>query len=404
MSEAQAQPPRFSPWFSMWLKPRDTISRIIARNPRRGVLLLATLAGMGYVISNLFNFGFATDVFDKRMILLVIGAVLLFALFNLYLYAPLTAWSGRLLGGRASIVEVRAAIAWSFVPSVASLLAYVISFAILKVLKIDTLLFAQVIAGILACWSLVAMTLMLSRVQAFGVLRAIANFVLSIILAVGISILIRTFLFQPFNIPSRAMEPTFLVGDYFFVSKFSYGYNRYSLPFSLPLFSGRIFASDPKRGDVVIFRLPSDDSVTYVKRIVGLPGDRIQMIQGVLNINGVPVKIERAADWIPADGEGAGLRIKRWRETLPNGMSYETLDLVDNGFYDNTPVYEVPAGHFFMLGDNRDNSTDSRARAIGFIPLDHIVGRATMIFFSVARENPAKPALVRFERLGMTVH
>jgi signal peptidase I len=199
------------------------------------------------------------------------------------------------------------------------------------------------------------------------------------------------------------MEPTLLIGDYFFVSKFSYGYTRYSLPFSPPVFSERIFAGEPKRGDVVIFRLPSDDSINYVKRVVGLPGERIQLIQGVLNINGVPVKSERVADWIPADGEGAGLRVKRWRETLPNGVSYETLDLVDNGFYDNTPVYQVPPGHFFMLGDNRDNSSDSRVRAIGFIPLDHIVGRATMIFFSVAHENQTKPALIRFERLGMTV-
>jgi signal peptidase I len=209
-----------------------------------------------------------------------------------------------------------------------------------------------------------------------------------VVQAVLIAVVIRTLLFQPFNIPSGSMKATLLVGDYLFVSKYSYGYSHYSVPFSPPLFSGRIFASAPERGDVVVFRLPKDDSTDYIKRVIGLPGDRIQMIGGVLHINGKAIKREPVEPFI--DDENGGERVRRWRETLPNGLTYETLDLQDNGSLDNTDEYVVPADHYFMMGDNRDNSTDSRVlSAVGYVPFENLIGKAQIVFFSIGNGEPA---------------
>jgi signal peptidase I len=175
-----------------------------------------------------------------------------------------------------------------------------------------------------------------------------------------------------------------MVGDHFFASKSAYGYSRFSLPFAPALFSGRAFGHEPQRGDLVVFRSPKDEQTDFVKRVVGLPGERIQMKDGMLYINDVPVKREPLADLVgDACGTDAAARVKRWRETLSNGASYETLDCVANGFYDNTIVYTVPAGHYFMLGDNRDNSVDSRARsAMGDIPFENLIGRVDLIYYS----------------------
>jgi signal peptidase I len=226
--------------------------------------------------------------------------------------------------------------------------------------------------------------------------------------ALIIALIIRTFLFQAFNIPSGSMEGTLLVGDYLFVSTYNYGYSRYSLPFSPPSFSGRIFASEPQRGDVVVFRLPSDDQVNYIKRVIGLPGDRIQMIDGRLHINSVAVKREQVEDYIDSDEGPDPVYVKRWRETLSNGVSYDTLDRTENSEYDNTQPYIVPSGHFFMMGDNRDNSNDSRVSptngGVGYVPFENIIGRAQILFFSIGEGGQAWqvwrwPWSVRWSRL-----
>jgi signal peptidase I len=204
----------------------------------------------------------------------------------------------------------------------------------------------------------------------------------TVVYAVLIAVVVRTVAYEPFNIPSGSMIPTLLVGDYLFVSKFSYGYSRYSLPFSLPLIPGRIFFSEVERGDVAVFKLPTDNKTDYIKRIIGLPGDRIQMVNGILHINGQAVKRERADDFIVRDAVGNTRRIPRFIETLPNGRSHAILETNgDNGPSDNTEVYTVPEGRYFAMGDNRDNSLDSRF--IGFVPAENLVGRAEFLFFSV---------------------
>jgi signal peptidase I len=206
-------------------------------------------------------------------------------------------------------------------------------------------------------------------------------------------ILFRFVLFQPFNIPSNSMAPTLMVGDYVFAAKYAYGYGRYSFPFAPSFVSGRFHAADPGYGDVVVFRTPKDSSTDYVKRVVGLPGDRIQMRHGQLFLNDIPVT-RVALKEIPAGstcGGEFGGRVRRWRETMPNGVSYVIYDCVDDGFLDNTSVYTVPSGHFFALGDNRDNSTDSRMAAMGFIPMDNLVGKVTRIFWSLDSAGGLRP-------------
>jgi signal peptidase I len=210
-----------------------------------------------------------------------------------------------------------------------------------------------------------------------------------VIQALALAMIVRVFFFQPFNIPSGSMKSTLLVGDYLFVSKLSYGYSRYSFPFGLNLFSGRIWASPPNRGDVVVFKLPRDNSTDYIKRVIGLPGDEIQMRGGVLYINGQAVPKRRIQDFVTREDDGPPRPIPQYEETLPNGVKYHVLDSEPNGPFDNTGVFRVPPKHYFMMGDNRDNSTDSRAQwGVGFVPEENLVGRAEIIFFSADFDNP----------------
>lgn len=193
---------------------------------------------------------------------------------------------------------------------------------------------------------------------------------LTIFYAIIIALLIRSFLFQPFFIPSSSMMPTLLVGDRIFASKYDYGYSRHSFPFSIPVIKGRIFSNSPERGDVVIFKPPHTD-IDYIKRLIGLPGDKIQLINGLIYINSIPLK----RNLVKSESEG----IKDYSETMPNGVSYITRDLGDKP-QDNTKEMRIPENHYFFMGDNRDNSSDSRFW--GPVHIERIVGKAQIIFFS----------------------
>ena len=227
--------------------------------------------------------------------------------------------------------------------------------------------------------------------------------------AVLVALLVRTFAYEPFNIPSGSMIPTLLVGDYLFVSKYSYGYSRYSLPWGLPLIPGRIFYEEPERGDIAVFKPPRHPSSDYIKRIIGLPGDTIQVTDGVLHINGEPVERRRIDDYVFHDDNGNVQRVKQYVETLPNGVKHRIIEETDSGSLDDTRKYQVPKGHFFMMGDNRDNSLDSRVLAgVGYVPKQNLVGEAQVLFFSTNGDAALWevwnwPFAIRWNRLFDTV-
>lgn len=221
--------------------------------------------------------------------------------------------------------------------------------------------------------------------------ESVGEVIRTVVYALLIAVVIRSFLFEPFNIPSGSMTPTLLTGDYVFVTKFSYGYSRYSLPLSPGFIHGRVFGSLPKRGDVAVFINPHTGE-DYIKRIVGLPGDKIQVVRGILTINGEPSKRERIGDFLEHewseryDREDDVLRY-RYTETMPNGVKHEILGEEtnlpeDSRTQDDTGVFTVPDDSFFAMGDNRDNSSDSRLD-LGYVPTENLVGRADLRFISL---------------------
>ena len=237
-------------------------------------------------------------------------------------------------------------------------------------------------------------------------MKNIRNFIgnlKSIFLAVLIALFIRSFFAEPFNIPSGSMKPNLLIGDFIFVSKWSYGYSKHSLPFSIPIIPNKIFSKMPNRGDVVVFKTPQDNRTDYIKRVIGLPGDKIKIINGEILINNQLIIRKKSEDFIDVDKKGSTKRIRKYQEYFQN-KEIEVLDIIDNGIVDNTPLYIVPEGHFFVMGDNRDNSQDSRfINIVGYVPIENLVGKAQFIFFSLENSRFLEiwkwPKAIRSKRL-----
>lgn len=242
----------------------------------------------------------------------------------------------------------------------------------------------------------------------------LVDIVRTVAIAVGVTLLFRFFFFQPFNIPSGSMKPTLLVGDFILVDKIEYGYSKASLiwPLTRMPLEGRLFGSTPEIGEVVVFKNAADQNKDYIKRVVGMPGDTVQVISGVLHVNGQRVQRELLPDVPPTCGQGSGYNAARvYRETLPGGgPSYVVQECRgDANILDNTPKLTVPEGHYFMMGDNRDNSADSRTTTVGFVPQDQLVGKATRVAFSVDGDVARFwqvwkwPVAVRYRRLFQSV-
>ncbi len=237
----------------------------------------------------------------------------------------------------------------------------------------------------------------------------LSEFVKTALVAVFIALVIRSVFFEPFNIPSGSMKPTLLIGDYLFVNKPSYGYSRFSFPFGIAPIEERIWAKEPSRGDIVVFALPTNSGVDYIKRVIGLPGDTVQVKRGRLFINDVLVPREVVGTLTIEADSGEAQIVTEYIETLPGGVVHSIYEESDSERLDNTPLYTVPEGHYFMMGDNRDNSQDSRvADHVGPVPFENIIGRADFLFFSTnyyARliEIWKWPWSIRYGRLFMDI-
>jgi signal peptidase I len=404
-----------NPWRALWLRPRLAVEAVLARDRRRTTLalaavstVLALLSGAGQPV-HLFALGPSVAVGLIVLFVALAGAV--FGVVSLYVTGWIVNVVARAFGGRGGAAGVRAALAWGSVPLlISSLVGLAASLGQAHDARASWLIvLSGVVVLICVLWGVVLQTAMLARVQEFGVVRAFFSMLVGTVgVVLALALAVRTFAFQPFDLPSASMAPTLQRGDYVFVSKSAYGYSRYSLPFAPAWFEGRVFARQPKRGDVVVFANPKDGSA-WVKRIVGLPGETIQIKAGRLFIDGEMVERRRVEPGFRiANSRGAIVEAPTYDEALPGGATHRIVQTDDDhGFLDDTAAQETPTGAYFVLGDNRDNSVDSRVppklAGFGFVPLENIVGRVGMIYYSIDAEPRVWPPAPRLERIGLAV-
>jgi signal peptidase I len=406
--DAEAQPPAIlNPWTAIWWKPQAAINAVVQRAGRSYTLVLAALMGVATAI------GVAALIPNLHWFAVVTVAVLIgpFAgLLALYVDGALLSWIGRPLGGSASQSKLRTAIAWAAVPNIAALLIvlggiavykqdFLRAFAVPDGVDDPVLLSVAVIAGLFPLWAVFLRIRTVGAVQRFGVIRATANVAASLLTMLMVAAAIRIFLFQPFSVPSISMEPALRVGDNFYADKRSYGWSRYSFPFDAG-FEGRLGAAAPLRGDIVVFKLPSDPKSDYIKRVIGLPGDEILMQHGVLHINGTPVPKRSIGDVTVQTGDGRTHTIPSFEETLPEGRKIIVLDMEPDGPFDSVGPFKVAPGHYFMMGDNRDNSMDSRSiEQVGLIPAENIFARASFVYFSTEELGDTNSSAHAFDNI-----
>lgn len=401
-----------NPWTAIWWKPRAAINAVMSgRTPSR-TFILAALMGMA-TLAGALALAPKLHWFAVILAAIVVGPVA--GVLSLYIDGALLSWIGRPLGGFASQSALRTAVAWAAMPGIAALALTLAGIAVFGQnllrafsfppdIENPVLLVLAAIIVLLPLWGIVLRIGTVGAVQGFGIARAIANIALGFLVIAAFVALFRTVLFQPFSIVSGSMEPTLRLGDYVYADKRSYGWGRYSLPFDLG-FKTRLGAVEPSRGDVVVFRLPRDNGVDYIKRVIGLPGDEVQMIRGELHINGAPVAKRPVGDIVVEDDAGAERAVSAYEETLPEGRKFVVLDIEQNGSLDDTASFRVTPGHYFVLGDNRDNSMDSRSlEHVGLIPAENIFARVAFVYFSAgslpAETSPARAFdNIRWDRL-----
>lgn len=379
--------PSQNPWLSIWWKPQATVTAVLQRGGRTHTLLLATIAGIGLMIDTIHPI---FHWFSAIVAAVLLGPAL--GIFGLYVYGALLAWTGRPLGGHGSQSALRTALAWAAMPNVTAALILVAALALFRQdflrayasttyagdLVFDAIM---VITVVLALWALVLSVRAIGAVQDFSLWRSLANLGAAVLVVFAVWIPLRMFFYQPFVTTSRSMEPALEIGDFFFVEKWRYGWSRYG--FGMPPGS-----AVPERGDLVVYaRKAGETEQDFVKRIIGLPGDEIRIDGGQLVINGTPVSRRFLYDIEGKDDIGFDEKLDVHEEVLPDGPTITVFNRKTGSLFDTVAAVRVEPGHYFVIGDNRDRSLDSRSADHGLVPFRDIVGRVGVIYLSAQKPS-----------------